>query len=105
MIEDKYRVIMGGHIIAKDMSLANAVILLKGIFDEYYEEYGLEATIQRQSDESVEPDYSNKINTTQLLDLGSGQKKCACCGMIYEDIPWSPFCIGCKKTFTQEVSE
>lgn len=53
MIEDKYRVIMSGHIIAKDMSLANAVILLKGIFDEYYAEPGLEVTIQRQSSEEV----------------------------------------------------
>jgi hypothetical protein len=54
MIEDKYRVIMGGHIIARDMSLDHATILLKGIFDEYYAEPGLEVTIQRQPDETVE---------------------------------------------------
>lgn len=53
MIEDKYRVIMGGHIIAKDMSLEHATILLKGIFEEYYAEPGLEVTIQRQPNEEV----------------------------------------------------
>jgi hypothetical protein len=54
MIEDKYRVIMGGYIIAKDMSLEHATIFLKGIFEEYYAEPGLEVTIQRQPDETVE---------------------------------------------------
>jgi hypothetical protein len=54
MIEDKYRVIMGGHIIARDMSLDHATIFLKGIFEEYYAEPGLEVTIQKQPDETVE---------------------------------------------------
>lgn len=53
MIEDKYRVIMSGRIIARDMSLEYATILLKGIFEEYYAEPGLEVTIQRQSTEEV----------------------------------------------------
>ena len=49
-----------------------------------------------------EPDYTNQIKTTQLLDLSDGQKKCACCGMVYKDTPWSPFCIGCKRLFVEE---
>lgn len=56
MIEDKYRVIMGARIIATDMSLEHASILLKGIFDEYYAEPGLEVSIQRQPNEEVCPD-------------------------------------------------
>lgn len=56
MIEDKYRVIMGGRIIAKDMSLDHATILLKGIFDEYYAEPCLEVSIQRQPNEEVHSD-------------------------------------------------
>jgi hypothetical protein len=38
---------MGGRIIARDMSLDHATILLKGIFDEYYAEPGLEVSIHR----------------------------------------------------------
>ena len=56
MIEDKYRVIMGARIIATDMSLEHATILLKGIFNEYYAESGLEVSIQRLPNEEVYPD-------------------------------------------------
>ena len=56
MIEDKYRVIMGARIIATDMSLEHATILLKGMFEEYWKEPGLEISIQRQPNEEVYPD-------------------------------------------------
>lgn len=56
MIEDKYRVIMGSRIIAKDMTLEHATILLKGIFEEYYAEPGLEVSIQRHPVEGVYSD-------------------------------------------------
>lgn len=76
--------------------------IIKGVKGEFYP---CKPDIFADTYESAEPDYSNKINTTQLLDLGSGQKKCACCEMIYEGTPRSPFCIGCKKIFTQEETE
>lgn len=76
--------------------------IIRGVKGEFYP---CKPDIFMETYEPAEPDYSNKINTTQLLDLDSGQKKCACCGMIYEGTPRSPICIGCKKIFTQEVSE
>jgi hypothetical protein len=46
MIETKYNVLIGKQVIAKDMTLDNAVIFLKGLFNEYYNYPMLAVTIE-----------------------------------------------------------
>ena len=46
MIEVKYNVLIGKRIVAKDMTLENAVIFLKGLFNEYYNDSMLAVTIE-----------------------------------------------------------
>ena len=50
-----------------------------------------------------EPDYTNQIKTTQLIDIGDGKLQCATCGYIYYGTPRSISCIGCGKFFSKEV--
>lgn len=49
-----------------------------------------------------EPDYTNQIKTTQLIDIGDGNMQCATCGYIYYGTPRSISCIGCGKFFSKE---
>jgi hypothetical protein len=46
MEEIKYNVLIGKRIVAKDMTLENAVIFLKGLFNEYYNDPMLAVTIE-----------------------------------------------------------
>lgn len=46
MMEIKYNVLIGKRIVAKDMTLENAVIFLKGLFNEYYNDSMLAVTIE-----------------------------------------------------------
>ena len=46
MVETKYNVLIGKQVIAKDMTLDNAVIFLKGLFNEYYNDTMLAVTIE-----------------------------------------------------------
>ena len=46
MIETKYNVLIGKQVIARDMTLDNAVIFLKGLFNEYYNDHLLAVTIE-----------------------------------------------------------
>ena len=46
MMEIKYNVLIGKRIVAKDMTLENAVIFLKGLFNEYYNDSMLSVTIE-----------------------------------------------------------
>jgi hypothetical protein len=46
MTEIKYNVLIGKRIVAKDMTLENAVIFLKGLFNEYYNDPMLAVTIE-----------------------------------------------------------
>ena len=55
MIETKYNVLIGKQVIAKDMTLDNAVIFLKGLFNEYYNDTMLAVTIE-VSDSCVTPE-------------------------------------------------
>ncbi len=51
MAEWVYKVVDDhGNIIADHMTLENAVILLKGLFSEYYEEPAISYSIERYSD-------------------------------------------------------
>ncbi len=54
MIETKYNVLIGKQIIAKDMTLDNAVIFLKGLFNEYYNDPMLAVTIEVTKNEEEE---------------------------------------------------
>lgn len=46
MIETRYNVLIGKQIVAKGMTLDNAVIFLKGLFNEYYNDTQLAVTIE-----------------------------------------------------------
>ena len=46
MMEIKYNVLIGKRVVAKDMTLENAVIFLKGLFNEYYNDSMLSVTIE-----------------------------------------------------------
>ncbi len=46
MMEIKYNVLIGKRVVAKDMTLENAVIFLKGLFNEYYNDPMLAVTIE-----------------------------------------------------------
>ena len=46
MMEVRYNVLIGKRIVAKDMTLENAVIFLKGLFNEYYNDSMLSVTIE-----------------------------------------------------------
>ena len=46
MMEVKYNVLIGKRIVAKDMTLENAVIFLKGLFNEYFNDPMLSVTIE-----------------------------------------------------------
>lgn len=47
MLENKYSVLIGDNIIANDMSLQNAIIFVKSLFGEYYNDTNLSITIKR----------------------------------------------------------
>ncbi len=46
MMEVRYNVLIGKRVVAKDMTLENAVIFLKGLFNEYYNDSMLSVTIE-----------------------------------------------------------
>ena len=48
MTETKYIVKMDDRIIAKDMVLEDALVLVEGLFNKYFAEPGLAITIERQ---------------------------------------------------------
>ena len=46
MVEIKYNVLIGKRVVAKDMTLENAIIFLKGLFNEYFNDPMLAVTIE-----------------------------------------------------------
>lgn len=52
MSECTYRVCYGGIILAKGMSLGNAMLFVEAMFQKFYNEPGLTYTIMRESEES-----------------------------------------------------
>lgn len=50
MLENKYSVLIGDNVIANDMSLQNAIIFVKSLFEEYYNDTNLSITIKRIND-------------------------------------------------------
>lgn len=47
MIENRYKVFVGGHLTAENMPLEDAMIYVKGLFTEYYNDVLLEVKIIR----------------------------------------------------------
>ena len=47
MIENKYKVFVNDHLTAENMPLEDAMIYVKGLFTEYYNDVLLEVTIIR----------------------------------------------------------
>ena len=47
MIEKRYKVFVNGHIAAENMLLEDAVIFIKALFTEYYNEISLKVEIIR----------------------------------------------------------
>ena len=60
MIEIKYNVLIGKRIVAKDMTLENAVIFLKGLFNEYYNDSMLAVTIEVSKESSTSEDENSE---------------------------------------------
>lgn len=49
-----------------------------------------------------DPDYTNQIKTTQLIDIGDGKMQCATCKGIYYGVPRSISCAECGRFFIKE---
>ena len=47
MVEEKFNVYMNDVMTAENMTLETAIIVVKGLFNEYYKEAGLKITIQK----------------------------------------------------------
>ena len=56
-----------GSVIAKDMDLETALILMKGLFEEYYADPTLEYILQRQPNEDVKVDADEPEPPTTAL--------------------------------------
>ena len=68
MMEVRYNVLIGKRIVAKDMTLENAVIFLKGLFNEYYNDPMLAVTIEvdvKNDEDEIEDEVSKENFTTE----------------------------------------
>ena len=63
MVEIKYNVLIGKQVVAKDMTLENAVIFLKGLFNEYFNDPLLAVTIETSKDS-----YNEILSTFEFND-------------------------------------
>lgn len=62
MMEIKYNVLIGKRIVAKDMTLENAVIFLKGLFNEYYNDSMLAVTIEVSKENFTSEDEEDSVD-------------------------------------------
>jgi hypothetical protein len=68
MVEIKDNVLIGKRIVAKDMTLENAVIFLKGLFNEYYNDPMLSVTIELSKENLVSEDENKDAEDFWLKD-------------------------------------
>ena len=68
MMEIKYNVLIGKRIVAKDMTLENAVIFLKGLFNEYYNDSMLSVTIEVSKENFTSEDENKDAEDFWLKD-------------------------------------
>lgn len=48
MIENRYKVLIDNEVIARDMDIRTATILVRTLFDEYYNDPTISVTIKRE---------------------------------------------------------
>ena len=48
MIENKYKVLIDNTVVARDMDIRTATILVKALFEEYYNDYAMAVTIKQE---------------------------------------------------------
>lgn len=48
MYEKKYRVLINNEVVAKDMDIKTATILVKALFEEYYNDYAMTVSVQEE---------------------------------------------------------
>ena len=60
MEEKKYKVLINSKVVAKDMDIRTATVLVRALFEEYYNDYTMTISI-KQEDKAVcaEEDMSN----------------------------------------------
>ena len=47
MSENKYRVLINNEVVAKDMDIGTATILVRALFEEYYNDYTMRVSVQQ----------------------------------------------------------
>lgn len=52
MYENKYRVFINNEVVAKDMDIRTATVLVRALFEEYYNDYTMTVSI-KQEDRAV----------------------------------------------------
>lgn len=52
MEEKKYKVLINNEVVAKDMDIRTATVLVRALFEEYYNDYTMTVTI-KQEDRAV----------------------------------------------------
>lgn len=52
MGENKYRVLINNTVVAKDMDIKTATVLVRALFEEYYNDYNMTISI-KQEDRAV----------------------------------------------------
>ena len=51
MYEKRYKVLINDEIIAKDMNIRTAIVLVKALFEEYYNDYTMTVSIKQEDNE------------------------------------------------------
>lgn len=52
MYENKYKVFINNEVVAKDMDIRTAIVLIRALFEEYYNDYTMTVSI-KQEDRAV----------------------------------------------------
>ena len=48
MVDRKYQVLINNEIVAKDMDIRTAIVLVKALFEEYYNDYTMIVSIKQE---------------------------------------------------------
>lgn len=48
MEENRYKVLIDNEVVAKDMDIKTATVLVKALFEEYYNDYAMAVTIKQE---------------------------------------------------------
>lgn len=48
MEEKKYKVLINNQVVAKDMDIRTATVLVRALFEEYYNDYTMAVTIKQE---------------------------------------------------------